>query len=208
MLKISLRTSTSRIFMSALNINVLESFEWTITSATTKFANRLSWNIKITVVLFNCVWCLLYLTDIGELLLSWGFLKGGPRSTYPRNGSPTYHLALFPLGAGSSPFTLTMSLAILIPSSSSLNGSTTNAVDNQGQSPGSSVSGQIQRFVRSQDNHLSWNEGRKRAQFQWICTGLVAPRGQRLGEHQRRTAWWARHSKDAANGHLVQSCLY
>jgi len=37
---------------------------------------------------------------------------------------------------------------------------------------------------------------------------LVAPRGQRWGEHQRRTAWWARHSKDTANDHLVQMCLY
>ena len=44
--------------------------------------------------------------------------------------------------------------------------------------------------------------------FQRICTGFVAPRGQRLGERQRRTAWWARHSEDTANDHLVQTCLY
>ena len=37
------------------------------------------------VVLFNRFW---------ESLLVWGFLKGGLRSTYPRNGSPTCHLAL------------------------------------------------------------------------------------------------------------------
>jgi len=29
-----------------------------------------------------------------------------------------------------------------------------------------------------------------------------------LGERQRRTAWWARHSKDTANDHLVETCLY
>ena len=46
------------------------------------------------------------------------------------------------------------------------------------------------------------------AQFQWICTGFVAPRGQCLGKHQRRTAWWARHSEDTTNDHLVQTCLY
>jgi len=40
--------------------------------------------------------------------------------------------------------TLTMSLAIPIPSSSSSNGPTINAVENQGQSPSSSVPGQIQ----------------------------------------------------------------
>jgi len=46
--------------------------------------------------------------------------------------------------------------------------------------------------------------------FQRICTGFVtvAPRGQRLGERHRRTAWWVRHSKDTANDHLVQTCLY
>ena len=54
------------------------------------------------------------LTDIGESLRSRDFLKGGPRSTvtYPRNGSPTRHLALSPLReyrvARSSPFTLTI----------------------------------------------------------------------------------------------------
>jgi len=34
--------------------------------------------------------------------------------------------------------------------------------------------------ILSKDGHLPWNEERKRVQFQWICTGLVAPRGQRL----------------------------
>jgi len=62
--------------------------------------------------------------------------------------------------------------------------------------------------VLSQDGHLPWNKGSKRVQFQWICTGLVNSRGQRLGEHQRRTTGWARHSKDTANDHLVQTCLY
>jgi len=62
----------------------------------------------------------------------------------------------------------------------------------------------------NKDGHLPWIEGRKRAQLQClgICTGLVAPRGQHLGENQRRTAWWARHRKDTANDHLVQTCLY
>ena len=60
----------------------------------------------------------------------------------------------------------------------------------------------------SKDGHLPWNKGRKRNQFQWICMGLVAPRGQRLGEHQRHTTWWARHRKDTANDHLVKTCLY
>jgi len=36
----------------------------------------------------------------------------------------------------------------------------------------------------------------------------VAPRGQGLDEHQLRTAWWARHRKDTANDHLVQTCLH
>ena len=34
---------------------------------------------------------------LGNRLRSRCFLKGGPRSTHPRNGSPTYHLALSPL---------------------------------------------------------------------------------------------------------------
>jgi len=43
----------------------------------------------------------------------------------------------------------------------------------------------------------------------WRRQGVAsAPRGHRLGERQRRTAWWARHSKDTANGQLVQMCLY
>jgi len=44
-------------------------------------------------------------------------------------------------------------------------------------------------FRLIKDGHLPRNEGRKRDQFQWICTGFVAPRGQRLGELQRRTAY-------------------
>jgi len=66
----------------------------------------------------------------------------------------------------------------------------------------------IQLIHLLKDGHLLWDEGRKRAQFQWICTGLVAPRSQRLGDQHRRTAWWARHSKDTANDALVQMCLY
>jgi len=50
--------------------------------------------------------------------------------------------------------------------------------------------------------------GKETWEIQRICTGFVAPRGQRIGERQRRTAWWARHSKDTANNHLVQKCLY
>ena len=41
-------------------------------------------------------------------------------------------------------------------------------------------------FRLVKDGHLP----RKHAQFQQICTGLVDPRGQRLSELQRRTAWW------------------
>jgi len=61
--------------------------------------------------------------------------------------------------------------------------------------------------VFSKDGHLFRNKGRKRNLFQWICTGLFPPRGQRLGEHQRRTAWWARHRKKTADNHLVQRVL-
>jgi len=43
-------------------------------------------------------------------------MRVGPRCTYPRNGSPAYHLALFPLKgpgvAGSSPITWITSLVI------------------------------------------------------------------------------------------------
>jgi len=39
-----------------------------------------------------------------------------------------------------------------------------------------------------EDGHLPCIEARKCAHFQRICTWLVAPRGQRLGERQRRTA--------------------
>ena len=38
--------------------------------------------------------CFVYLTNFGESLRSRGFLKGGPRSTYPRNGWSTCHLDL------------------------------------------------------------------------------------------------------------------
>ena len=44
-----------------------------------------------------------------------------------------------------------------------------------------------QRFHLIKDGHLPSNEGRKRDQFPWICTGLAARRGQRLSEHHRRT---------------------
>jgi len=62
--------------------------------------------------------------------------------------------------------------------------------------------------VLSKDGHLPWIEARKCAHFQRMCTWLVAPQGQRVCEVQRRTVWWARHSKDTANDHLVQTCLY
>ena len=65
-----------------------------------------------------------------------------------------------------------------------------------------------QRICLIKDGHLRQERGKKTWDFQRICTGFVAPRGQRLGERQRRTAWWARHSKDTANDHLVQTCLY
>jgi len=66
----------------------------------------------------------------------------------------------------------------------------------------------IKRFRLIKDGHLPQQRGKETWDFQRICTGFVAPRGQRLGERQRRTAWWARHSKDTANDHLVQTCLY
>jgi len=47
-----------------------------------------------------------------------------------------------------------------------------------------------------------------RAQFQWIRSWLVAPRGQRLGEHQRRTAWWTRHCRDTVQDHRWQTCFH
>jgi len=62
-----------------------------------------------------------------------------------------------------------------------------------------------QPFRSIKDSHLPRERGKETCDF---CTGYVAPRGQRLGERQRRTAWWARHSKDTANDHLVQTCLY
>ena len=65
-----------------------------------------------------------------------------------------------------------------------------------------------ERFRLIKDGHLPQETGKETWDFQRICTGLVAPVGQRLGERQRRTAWWARHSKDTANDHLVQTCLY
>jgi len=49
------------------------------------------------------------------------------------------------------------------------------------------------RFRLIKDGHLPQERGKKTWDFQRICTGFVAPRGQRLGERQRRTAWWARH---------------
>jgi len=49
-----------------------------------------------------------------------------------------------------------------------------------------------------------------RAQFQWIRSWLVAPspRGKRLGEHQRRTAWWTRHCRNAVQDHPWQTCFH
>ena len=83
-----------------------------------------------------------------------GILRVGPRSTYPRNGSSTYHLALFPFRepgvAGSSPFTLTTSLVIPISSSPSSNGPTTTPLTTRGfcQCPGGSFVWADLRFVR------------------------------------------------------------
>jgi len=57
----------------------------------------------------------------------------------------------------------------------------------------------VQRIRLIKDGHLPKQRGKETWDFQRICTGIVAPRGKRLGERQRRTAWWARHSKDAAN---------
>jgi len=37
-------------------------------------------------------------------------------------------------------------------------------------------------------------------EFQRICTGLFVRQDQLLGEHQRRTAWRAKHSKDRGDG--------
>jgi len=83
--------------------------------------------------------CFQVITDIGESLWSSSFLRVVPRSTYPRNGSPTCHLALFllrePGVAGSSPFTLTTSLVIPIPSSSSSNRPTTTPLTTRGFCP-------------------------------------------------------------------------
>jgi len=85
----------------------------------------------------NCLVCCFVLFDwYWGIVTVPGFPQGGPRSTYPRNGLPTCHLALSPLGelvvAGSRVLTLTLttSLAIPIPYSSSSNGPTTTAIDN------------------------------------------------------------------------------
>jgi len=45
-----------------------------------------------------------------------------------------------------------------------------------------------QRFRLMKDSHLPQERGKETRDFQRICTGFIAPRGQRLGEHQRRTA--------------------
>ena len=65
-----------------------------------------------------------------------------------------------------------------------------------------------QRFRLIKDGHLPSERGKETCDFQRICMGFVAPRDQRLGERQRCTTWWARHSEDTANDHLVQTCLY
>ena len=64
-----------------------------------------------------------------------------------------------------------------------------------------------QRFRLIKDGHLPQETGKETWDFQRICAGLVDPGGKRLGERQRRTAWLARHSKDTAKDHLVQTCL-
>jgi len=65
-----------------------------------------------------------------------------------------------------------------------------------------------ERFRLIKDGHLPQEWGKETWDFKRICTGFVVPQGQCLGDRQRRTAWWARHSKDTANDHLVQTCLY
>ena len=46
----------------------------------------------------------------------------------------------------------------------------------------------VQSYQRRPSSHN--DEGRKRVEFQRICTEMAAARGQRLGEHQRRSEWW------------------
>jgi len=65
-----------------------------------------------------------------------------------------------------------------------------------------------QRFHFIKDGHLPQERGKETSDFQRIYTGFIAPRSQRLGERQRHTARWERHSKDTANDHLVNTCLY
>jgi len=64
-----------------------------------------------------------------------------------------------------------------------------------------------QRFCFIENGHLRQERGKETWNFQRFCTGFVAPRGQRLCERQRRTAWWARHSKDTANDHFGTNVL-
>ena len=46
-----------------------------------------------------------------------------------------------------------------------------------------------QRIRLIKDGHLPQEKGKETWDFQWICTGFVDPRGQRVGERQGRTAW-------------------
>ena len=86
------------------------------------FSHFLFWSHQLCWTL-PCI-ALFYYTNIGESF-TVPILNGSPRSTHPRNGSPTYHVTLSPLRepgvAGSSPCTLTTSLATPIPSFSSSN---------------------------------------------------------------------------------------
>ena len=73
----------------------------------------------------SCVATLFCQINMRKSLWFWGFLRVEPRNSNTRNGSPTYHLAVFPViepeVAGSSimetpfPSTLSTSLAIPIP---------------------------------------------------------------------------------------------
>ena len=69
---------------------------------------------------------------------------------------------------------------------------------NHNRSNSASYHGLRQRIRLIKHGHLPQERRKKTWNFQRICTGFVASRGQRLGERQRRTAWWARHSKDTA----------
>ena len=46
--------------------------------------------------------------------------------------------------------------------------------------------GELEWFRLIKDGHLPQEKGKETWDFQQICTGFVAPRGQRLGERQRK----------------------